>query len=214
MKNIYPIALIAILFLNLSAGTLKAQDDKLVNFGVKAGVNYSWLNLEDAEDETGKVGFHGGILARINIAEHFALQGEALYSEKGSRVTYDNILFDGEAKLCLSYIDVPLLMVIKLNDNFNLQAGPYASFLLNANAKNDASIELFDFEEEVDEDFFTSTDFGFAAGIGVEFKQFQTGIRYTHGLQKIEEEKEIDGTSYTFSDAKNSMMQLFIGFVF
>jgi Outer membrane protein beta-barrel domain len=198
----------------LGINNVQAQEDDAVNFGIKGGLNYSWLNLSDAEDETGLIGFHAGIMTRINITSSFALQGEALYSEKGTRVEYENAFFEGEAKLRINYIDVPLMVVLKLNENINIQAGPYLSFLIDARAVNDASDNDFDFEEEVDNDFFNDTDYGLTAGIGFELNRLHSGIRYYHGLQEIEEEKEINGVNYEFTDAQNSMIQLFLAFVF
>jgi len=215
MKKLIQNAFGIFLYQVLATTQVKAQDDdKVIDFGIKGGLNYSWLGLEDADEEPGKIGFHAGILSRINIAEHFALQGEALYSQKGTRVTYENAFFEGEAKLLLHYIEIPVLLVVKLSDNINIQGGPYVAFLLDAKAKNESSADIFDFEDEVDDDFFKTTDYGLSVGLGFEMKKFHSGIRYNHGLQEIEEEKEILGTNYTFSDAKNSMAQIFIGFIF
>ena len=35
--------------------TFAQEDERVLNIGLKAGLNYSWLNIEDAEDETGKI---------------------------------------------------------------------------------------------------------------------------------------------------------------
>ena len=104
--------------------------------------------------------------------------------------------------------------MLKLNENINIQGGAYASLLLDASAKNNSSVDLFDFENEVDNSNFKNTDFGLTAGIGIEVQHLQGGIRYSQGVQKIEEEKSYNGTNYSFSDAKNSMVQDYVGFVF
>ncbi|MBL0341353.1 MAG: PorT family protein [Bacteroidetes bacterium] len=214
MKQILNITLAAISFVIIATDQGYAQDDQLVNFGLKGGVNYSWLGLEDTKDETGKIGYHAGIFTRINLSTHIALQAEGLYTTKGSKVEYDNAFFDGDATLRLNYIEVPVLLVLKINKNINLQAGPYAAFILDASAKNNSSVNLFDFEEEIDKDNFKDTDWGIAVGIGAEVDHLQGGIRYTRGLDKIEEDKEFNGNNYTFTDASNSIVQLYVGFSF
>jgi hypothetical protein len=214
MKKILSLAIVGVSILLMNSEKLIAQDTKLVNVGLKGGLNYSWLGLEDTKDETGLIGYHAGIVVRVNVAKSFALQGEALYSVKGSKVTYDNALFEGNTSLRLNYIDLPLLLVLKLNENINIQGGAYASLLLNASAKNNSSVDLFDFENEVNNSNFKNTDFGLTAGLGVEVQHLLGGIRYSQGVQKIEEEKSYNGTTYSFSDAKNSMIQVYMGFVF
>lgn len=215
MKKTVNLTIAACFMLLTLPRTLKAQeDDQIINFGIKGGLNYSWLNLEDVDDETGKIGYHAGIMTRINFIEHLSLQGELLYTTKGSKVKYQNAFFDGDATLRLNYVEIPVLLVLKLNKNINIHAGPYVSFIVDANAKNNSTVSLFDFEEEVDEDNFKGTDYGFAAGIGAEVQHIFGGVRYTQGFDKIEKEKNYNGTDYTFSAAKNSMVQLYVGFIF
>ncbi len=214
MKKSFQTIIAVITLLIGSTGTLFAQHERPVDIGLKAGVNYSWLSLKDTKNETGLLGYHLGVVARVNITDYFGLQGEALYSTKGSKVTYDNALINGEAKLRLNYIDVPVLLVIKLNENVNLQFGPYASFILDASAVNESNVGLFNFEHEVNKDNFKGTDYGLAGGIGIQVQHLIGGVRYLHGLQKIQKEKAYNGTNYTFTDAKNSTVQLYIGFLF
>jgi len=215
MKRILNLTIAASFMLLFHPLTTKAQEnDQLINFGLKGGLNYSWLNLDDVEDETGRIGYHAGIMTRINFAKHLALQGELLYSTKGSKVEYQNAFFNGDVTLRLNYVEIPVLLVLKLNKNISIHAGPYVSFIIDADAKNNSSVDLFDFEEEVDKDNFKGTDYGFAAGIGAEVQHLFGGIRYTQGFDKIEKEKDYNGTNYTFSSAKNSMVQLYLGFVF
>ncbi len=202
------------IFLTHTQSTIAQENDQLLNFGIKGGLNYSWLNLDDVDDENGKMGYHLGVMTRVNIVENLGVQGELLYTTKGSKIKYDNAFFDGEATLRLNYIEIPVLLVFKINENINIHAGPYVSFIVDANAKNESSVDLFDYEDEVDKDNFKGTDYGFAAGIGAAVNHIFGGIRYTQGLEDIEKEKDFNGTSYKFSAAKNSMVQLYAGFIF
>lgn len=191
-----------------------AQEEKLVNLGIKAGANYSWLNIDDVDDENGLIGYHAGIFAKFNLTPYFGIQGEALYTTKGSELSYDNDFFSGKTSLRIAYFEIPVLAVIQLNENINLHGGPYFSYLMTARAKNDADGGLFDFEEEIDKDNFQKTDWGLLGGIGIDVSNIHGGIRYSMGIEKIEKEKSFNGVNYTFTDAKNSQIQLFIGVSF
>ena len=42
---------------------------------------------------------------------------------------------DGTAGFHLNYIEVPLMLVGNITQNFNIYAGPYAAFLINGNVR-------------------------------------------------------------------------------
>jgi hypothetical protein len=92
---IYLVSAIALVMM-LSDKSKGQNNDKLVNIGIKAGANYSWLNLEDVDDEKGLLGYHLGIFGKLNLTDYFGVQGELLYTTKGSELTYDNDFFDGK----------------------------------------------------------------------------------------------------------------------
>lgn len=213
-RTLLYLASVTALVMMLFDKSIAQNNDKLVNLGIKAGANYSWLNLEDVDDEKGLLGYHLGIFGKLNLTDYFGVQGELLYTTKGSELTYDNDFFDGKTSLKIEYIEIPVLAVIQLNENINLHGGPYFSFLVRAKAKNDSSVGLFDFEEEIDKDNFKQTDWGLLGGIGIDVSNIHGGVRYSMGLDKIEKEKSFNGVNYTFSDAMNSQVQLYIGVSF
>src|SRR3954462_4064236 len=106
-------------------------------FGIKAGVNLANLYVDDVKDENMKLGFNGGLVAKIPLVKGLSIQPELLYTSKGSKLTYDNVLFgSGEYRYNLNYVELPLLAVINLGKCFNIQAGGYAAYLTGANIKN------------------------------------------------------------------------------
>lgn len=175
--------------------------------GIKGGLNVSNLYVDDVDDENARFGFNVGLYAQLFSSEVFAIQPELLYSTKGTRTTYDNVLMgEGDAKFNLNYLEVPVLAVIKLGSAAELHFGPYWGYLLGANIDVDGDTDTFD---ELDRDNFRSWDFGLAGGVGINFGSTQIGARYTYGLREI---ADSDNARALVGDAKNSCAQLYIAF--
>lgn len=175
--------------------------------GIKGGLNVSNLYVDDVDDENARFGFNVGLYAQLFSSDVFAIQPELLYSTKGTRTTYDNVLMgEGDAKFNLNYLEVPVLAVIKLGGAAELHFGPYWSYLLSVNTDIDGDTDTFN---ELDRDNFRSWDFGIAGGVGLNFGATQIGIRYSKGLRKLENSNEAEAL---VGDAKNSCAQLYIAF--
>ena len=182
--------------------------------GIKGGVNFSNLYTEDVDDNNVLTNFNLGLFAKLPITEMFAIQPELNYSGKGSRLTYNNLFAKGTAKFNLAYLEVPVLAVINITENFNIHAGPYAAYLLSANVKNDATNNTFDFENNFEAEDFNRFDVGASVGLGIDLDSFSVGARYNYGLSNIGKQRTFLGTSYTFPDAKNSVVNIYASFSF
>lgn len=217
MKNRNLKYTLAALF-SMNLGLMVAQSNSSYDsgnpeFGVKGGVNMSNLYSSDADDENVLVGFNAGIYARLPITDNIAFQPELLYTTKGSKVEYRNAFASGDAKIRLDYIELPLMFKFNLTDNFNLQAGGYASYLVNSKVSNDTDGGSgFDFEDNIDTDDLERFDAGLSAGVGVDFNPVSVGLRYNYGLTNIGKERTILGESYRFPDAKNSSLSLYVSY--
>jgi hypothetical protein len=143
-----------------------------VHIGIKGGANLSDVYNSEGLNYDYKFGFHGGLLAHIHIAKHFAIQPEVVYSRQGARFHYQ----DDNAQLRLNYINVPVLFQYMFGNGFRLQAGPQVGFLVNSALKND--------------DFYysrpnTFNKVDFAAAVGASYvSAMGLGIdaRYVHGF--------------------------------
>lgn len=207
MKNHILILVISV-FISFAA---IAQDNNF-RLGIKGGLNLSNLNSEDTDDENMRAGFHAGIFSKIPLTENISFQPELTYSIKGAKLEYNNTVFSGKADFRLDYVDITALAVFNITPNLNIHAGPYVGLLSLAKIKNDTdNSSAFDFEEELDTDDFNKTDFGLAAGIGVDLDRVSAGIRYDLGLMTVGKEREFFGTDYTFPDAKNRVIQVYLG---
>ena len=100
-----------------------------IQFGIKAGANFSSLIGSDANGSGIKVGFQGGALVAIPIASSFSLQPEVNYSIQGNKSIPDG----GAYNLKETYINVPVLIKYKRASGFFAETGPQIGFLLSAN---------------------------------------------------------------------------------
>lgn len=182
-----------------------------MQFGIKGGINYSDLSVDNVKNETAITGYHAGVYARINISDHFAMQPEVLYSAKGAKV---DLLPYGTTTFKLNYVDVPLLAVYRINKNINIHAGPYFSVLIDAAAKNNSSDSTFNFEKEIDKHNFQTEDYGISAGLGFDILFFNLGVRYNRGLQTISKSNIFKGSAYKFDNAQNAVFQVYAGIHF
>lgn len=126
MKKIILIAAAAICV----AYNASAQDN--VAFGLKIGANYS--NVYDSQgeefDANSKFGLAAGAFLSIPLGQHFGIQPEVLFSQKGFKAT--GSMFGGtyEMTRTTNYIDVPLLVAVKPIESLTFLAGPQFSFLM------------------------------------------------------------------------------------
>lgn len=179
--------------------------------GLKGGINFTNLYVDNVDDENMKIGFNAGAYYRAELTDFFAVQPEFLFTQKGSEIHYSNFLGgSGKYRFNLNYLEVPILGVLKLG-NFNIHAGPYLGLLIGANVKDvddDGTINNF---ESLDRDDFNTLDTGVAAGFGFDFPDGTLGIRYNYGFQEIgKDETAGDATE----NSKNSALQLYLGFDF
>ncbi len=198
------------LFITASFGMLHAQENNVnTEFGVKGGFNMSNLYQSEADDNNVIYGFNAGVYATLPVSDFIAIQPEILFTTKGAELDYNNAFLQGNAKFKLNYIEVPLLVRVNITKNFNVHAGGYASYLVSSKVTGDGDI---DFDEAVDTDDLNKFDAGIAAGIGVDFNPISVGLRYNYGLTTVGKERTVAGTTYTFPDAKNSNLTLYLSY--
>lgn len=198
------------LFLTASFGMLHAQDNNVnTEFGVKGGFNMSNLYQSEADDNNVLYGFNAGVYATLPISDFIAIQPEILFTTKGAELDYNSGIVSGNSKFKLNYIEVPLLVRVNITKNFNVHAGGYASYLVSSKVTGDGD---FNFDQEVDTDDLNKFDAGLAAGVGVDFNPISIGLRYNYGLTTVGKERTVAGTTYTFPDAKNSNLTLYLSY--
>jgi hypothetical protein len=206
MKNLkYIFSLIV--FITVHFHTVYAQNN--LKFGIKGGVNFANINLSDIENNKVITGVNFGVFAKLPLSNSFVIQPEMYFTTKGSELTYQTVFVDGTAKFELNYIEIPVMVLFNLGQNFNFQIGPYASYLVSSKVKNVTNVN-FNFEDTLDSGDFNKFDTGIAVGLGFDTKTIGFGIRYNLGLVTVGEEKTYLGTNYVFPDGKNGVINLFL----
>jgi hypothetical protein len=158
----------------LFAGALLAQN---ATIGLKGGLNVATIKVNGANEWGSKPGFNGGLLAHVHLSPQIALQPEVVYSSEGAKYTISN----GEHKLSLNYINVPLQLQYMFNNGFRLQTGPQVGFLTGVKDKiNQTETGYFTTQD------FKSVDFSWSAGLGyLTYSGLGIDARYNFGLSNI-----------------------------
>ncbi len=175
-----------IIFLLTALAGSFAMQAQGIDFGIKAGANFSNFNGDlDSENITN---FHAGAALELNLIPTFSVQAEGLFSSQGAKLKNDA----GAVKdFNLNYISVPVMAKFYIiPKKFSVMAGPQFSFLVD------------EAEEALE-----SKSFDMAAAGGVELKII-AGIfaqaRYTIGFTDV----------YDDVDSKNAVFQLSLGYYF
>lgn len=210
MTNRIIVLIFSVSFLFTAAAT--AQESLS---GIKAGINLATITGDTDADKALKAGLSLGVFTKLPITDMFAIQPELLYNSKGVKYSYNNILAQGESKVKLHYIELPIKLLFEVTDDFDIQFGPYLSYLVQAKVDTDAEILGFydiDNEDELDRDNFNGFDYGLVGGISFNFEPLLIGVNYSLGLIAIAKD---DKPAENFvGNGKNSVLQLYLGIKF
>jgi hypothetical protein len=203
MKNSKKLIFASLVLSFMSFTAVQAQE-KTASFGFKGGLNFSNLYTDNVDDNNVLTGFNAGLYAKFPISNNIAIQPEISYTTKGAELVYNNALVQGTAKFNVNYIEVPVLLVMNITDNFNVHVGPYAAYMVSGKTTNDSNFSSS--ENELDTNDFNKFDAGLAGGLGIDLDVVNFGVRYNYGLTKIGKDD-----SFISSDAKNSVLSAYIG---
>lgn len=176
------------------------------NFGVRAGLNLSSVNINLQEElfttkeTSGRTGFHVGAIVDFPIAGILSLETGLFLSQKG--YTYSEktevlgISLESTLDYNLFYLEIPVLPKV----TFDLGGaklfgilGPYAGFGVAGNIEYEfksASSTTVDESDiswgsEEGRDDFRPFDYGLVAGAGLELSAIQIMVTYSVGLADI-----------------------------
>lgn len=189
----------------LAAGILTsatAQENR-TGFGLKGGIGLSRLSFENtnANDASNKLKVGGilGVSYEKQIGNGpFSIDVEALIANKGNR--NESSLLNANLKINSNIftIDVPVSAKFYLGDNFNLNFGPYFSYIfggrivtertLNGNTSRNESKDLFDESLKDNNGNFLLNRFDAGFNVGFEFVSnggFGVGARLNQGLVSV-----------------------------
>lgn len=156
------------------------------HFGLKAGGNLTTLRGNSGLQSATRVGFHAGGFAAINLTGGLYVVPELQYSLQGNK--------QANAKLNLSYINMPWMLQYHSDGGFYAEVGPQAGLLLRARLRGTTD------NEDVAARF-SSLDVSGCIGIGFkEVHGFGIGARYNLGLSNI--------AADNLAPVKNGVLQL------
>jgi hypothetical protein len=194
-----------------------------IRFGVKAGANYSNLagDLTDQDRYQSKFGPHGGLMMNIGLLDDgfLSLQPELLFSQKGFKYADTEFTLLGNTyrytgKRNYNYLDVPVLLKINADGPF-FEAGPQFGYLLSVS--DDVKRLVNGQTQNSSTDYKTldnvnRAEIGYAAGVGYQAKSGpMLGLRYNGSFTKW---GKGNASSDEFSNARNSVFQLYLGYMF
>lgn len=196
------------------------KSDKLFTIGLRAGVNtYNRTIKPEAfpdcySHQSWGVGFSGGVVAALNIRDYLAIQPGFFYESRnggftlmgsatGSGLAEDGSNIAQAGRIRTYNFTIPVMALIRFNvtDNvkWNVEAGPYVSFLLNSDLTNkkvvtDGPAEFPLFGQDA-----AGVDFGFKLGTAIElFNHYYVGAHYMAGMTKGWKDLEIANITKNF----------------
>ena len=181
MKRVFMLIIIT----TITAWSLSAQGiDKpkryRLKYGIMGGVNFA--NVEESPtpkvETKNLIGINAGAFVTIPFDSTFSIQPELLFSQMGATVS-SNAFYNGDERLVLSYIDLPILGKYYVSKSVGIFAGPQIGYLNSAIVKSANSTSLYpsnDFSSHVKK-------FDFRAIIGAEV--YFSEVMYLSGRYQL-----------------------------
>lgn len=227
----------------LVALTSAAASAQGFTYGLKAGANYANVWGKNAPESNGyKIGAVGGLAVNYAFNDLASLQIEALYSNKGYKVTDAKYFLTGadgqplkvkaEGQQTINYVDMPILVRISTGMLF-FEAGPQVGLLVNSKLKSDYKVKndatgdvITERNAEADQDAIIgyskvsrttggipSFDIGLVAGVGYNITPALTfGVRYNAGVKTLVDTKNTEAGNEP--RIFNEAFQAQLGFMF
>ena len=180
-----------------------------VQFGIKAGANYSTnffgkssaIDGEKLANPDYRLGYHFGMIVNFPISNNMSFNTELLFSDKGAK-EYD-IISETNTLQHLYYINLPLIFGYNLFDNITLQLGIEPEYLLAENNFSHHGLFLYN-----------RFDLGLLGGIEYNYDRFILGARYTQGITPLYdlELRNQDGNTIGETTNFNRCFQVYIGY--
>lgn len=217
MKQFILISLFLIPFSLVSNAQLK--------FGIKAGITSTsikvddFYEIDDASDiqeltikgKDAKIGFQGGVMARLTIFKLY-VQPELLFTSSSGEVEVSALLDNGDTYTQIRdqkfrQIDFPIMVGYKFGPA-RFQLGPVGTIVLSTDPSLDGFRDM-DYKEE-----FNGATWGYQVGVGLDLgKKITIDIKYEGNLSKLADGIKIGGETRNF-DSRNSQFVASLGFFF
>lgn len=197
--------LLLCLCLGIICCTLNAQ----IKFGIKAGAGSTSLNAEDfnvlSADgreqfnlalEDANLSLYGGFLVQLRFG-NILIQPELVYNSNSADFRVDSIGFSSITNEKYQYLDIPLLVGIKLGP-LRLMAGPEGHVFLNS---TEGFLDFDGYKQD-----FQSLTVGWQGGIGLDIWKLALDLRFQGNLTNFGDHIRFNGRNYDFNDEPNRFL--------
>jgi hypothetical protein len=182
--------------------------------GLKAGINFANITNASQINSSSQSGFTAGVFLAPPSQGIISSRTELNYSRQGYSYSTGNT----SGKVNLDYLVIPQFMAINITHFVQLQFGIQMAFLLNAKADSTASSSPGSPATPIPGimSYYNTFDYGFGAGAEIHpVAGLVIGGRYNLSLGKLYKEAQSGQVpSFSASDAKNNLVQLYAGWIF
>lgn len=179
--------------------------------GIKAGANFANVISASQVNPGNRAGFVAGLYLAPPTKGIIGSRTELLFSRQG--YSYASGTTTGNVNL--NYLVIPQFMTINITRFVQIQLGAQMAFLLNAKADSSvASGPKMPYGNVMS--YYNKFDYGFGGGVELHpVAGWIIGARYNISLGKIYSSVQTGQMpSFSASDAKNNVFQLFTGWTF
>jgi hypothetical protein len=183
----------SVVFLFLVLGSATAAGAQGIVAGVKGGMNLAKIQFNEEGDDVDfdrRIGFVGGVFVVWPANEQVGLQVEALYSQKGARLSAPGV----GVRMKLDYVDVPLLLLVSPARRAAVHVFGGPSIGIRVRARATADFEGESGSGNIGKDI-ERLDVGLVAGAEVEAGRLIVDVRHTWGLSNINRNRREDDTT-------------------
>ncbi|MDL2240078.1 PorT family protein [Bacteroidales bacterium OttesenSCG-928-K22] len=191
------ILITTLFFLSILPSFSQTTSSKL-NYGIKAGVNASFMNLGDIDREVFSsdvmIGFSGGFKVAYDFIPLIGISGELLVSTQNYSMKFiagysvAGEKWIGDLKYYTTNLSVPILLRFNVSELFTIEAGAQYSYKLFVRDLLDCqymhiliTYPHYNYSEFTSK-VFNRSDVAAIIGASFKFNRFGLNFRYTHGF--------------------------------
>ena len=162
------------------------------SFNLQPKVGVSIANLTESKGSDPRVGVVAGVEGEYQASDIFSVSAGVLYSMQGTKVTAD-------ATNRLDYINVPIMANVYVVKGLAVKLGVQPGFNVSNKLKANNLKAIKNYVNDAQ-----SVDVSIPVGLSYEYNNLQLDARYNWGVSK----------AFKWSDAKNSVFQITLGYKF
>jgi hypothetical protein len=183
-----------------------------LGIGLKGGLNFANVSSATSINSSNRSGYMFGIFLAPSSKKIISSRTELIYSKQG----YDFKTSTKTGTVNLDYILLPQLIGINITKFVQLQLGAQMAFLINAKADSTNNGGGLPGPYGSIMNYYNKFDYGFAAGAEIHpVMGLLIGARYNISLGNLYKSFQTgQQPSFTSSDAKNNVVQVFAGWTF